>query len=469
MSKILKNTTASEILISDIGLTITASGQLSIAAQDFDLLSASDDIVTLIGNGSVIINNGSEDLTKSDAIRLVQGGFTNKIKLEDDLVDSNRIKVDVVGTLSDGKLKISENDSTTGFLDSKIIVGSNKISKSINNAGNDEELQLDIVSANINTADLNNNANFINSAGAPVQASDIANFETSSQLNTRDASNRNRSNHTGTQLSSTISDFNTAVQNSETTTSLSFNPTSNILSYTDENGQIENIDLTQFEDDTNLSRIVNGVLDDQTGIATFTRDDSTTFTVDLSSLLGGGTIGTHETTINNHDDVDVTTTTPNTGDLLSYDGTNWTPKRKQYKKHARQTSGQINQTTTLESFLTLSDTIPETGLYKVSWSYSWSLNSTGKDFIAQVQINNSDTIHQHQQEVKDSAGTGITLPNTSGGNTNSSTNQRYTNSGFDVVTISAGALTIDLDWRCEVANIEPAMYKATLTIEEWEE
>jgi hypothetical protein len=48
-------------------------------------------------------------------------------------------------------------------------------------------------------------------ADSAVQPADIANFETTTQLNARDTANRNRDNHTGTQLASTISDFQTAV------------------------------------------------------------------------------------------------------------------------------------------------------------------------------------------------------------------------------------------------------------------
>lgn len=43
-----------------------------------------------------------------------------------------------------------------------------------------------------------------------LDSSDIANFETTTQLNARDTANRNRANHTGTQTASTISDFSTA-------------------------------------------------------------------------------------------------------------------------------------------------------------------------------------------------------------------------------------------------------------------
>lgn len=44
-----------------------------------------------------------------------------------------------------------------------------------------------------------------------LEADDIVNFETTTQLNARDTANRNRANHTWTQLASTISDFQSTV------------------------------------------------------------------------------------------------------------------------------------------------------------------------------------------------------------------------------------------------------------------
>lgn len=46
-----------------------------------------------------------------------------------------------------------------------------------------------------------------------LTSADISDFETTSELNVRDTDNRKRANHTGTQLASTISDFNNAVEN----------------------------------------------------------------------------------------------------------------------------------------------------------------------------------------------------------------------------------------------------------------
>ena len=70
---------------------------------------------------------------------------------------------------------------------------------------------------------------------------------------------------------------------SETTTTLAIN--ANILKYTDETGAETDIDLSLYLDDTNLARLTSGTLDGPSGIATFTRDDSTTFTVDFSDLI----------------------------------------------------------------------------------------------------------------------------------------------------------------------------------------
>ncbi len=92
-----------------------------------------------------------------------------------------------------------------------------------------------------------------------------------------------RANHTGTQLSSTISDFLSAVQASETTTTLAL--VGNSLNFTDEDGATTNIDLSLYLDDTNLARLVSGTLNPVTGVVTFTRDDSSTFTIDMSALL----------------------------------------------------------------------------------------------------------------------------------------------------------------------------------------
>ncbi len=78
----------------------------------------------------------------------------------------------------------------------------------------------------------------------------------------------------------------------ETLTSLSVN--GNVLTYIDEQGTNTDIDLSLYLDDTNLARLTSGTLDAASGIATFTRDDASTFTLDLSSLLDTDTNTTYD-------------------------------------------------------------------------------------------------------------------------------------------------------------------------------
>lgn len=70
---------------------------------------------------------------------------------------------------------------------------------------------------------------------------------------------------------------------SETLTKLSIS--GNVLTYQDEAGVKNTLDLRLYLDDTNLARLTSGTLNGSTGVATFTRDDSSTFTVDFSAFL----------------------------------------------------------------------------------------------------------------------------------------------------------------------------------------
>lgn len=56
-------------------------------------------------------------------------------------------------------------------------------------------------------------------AQSALQSGDIANFETTTQLNSRDTANRNRANHSGTQSISTIDGLQTALNNKQDTLS----------------------------------------------------------------------------------------------------------------------------------------------------------------------------------------------------------------------------------------------------------
>lgn len=100
MAKILKNTTASPILVTDTGVTLAANSSYTIVAADYPLWASSSDIVTYIGNANVVVNDGSYDLSKADGISLLQGNFKQNDFISD-LKSNNRLKVDVSGLSSD--------------------------------------------------------------------------------------------------------------------------------------------------------------------------------------------------------------------------------------------------------------------------------------------------------------------------------------------------------------------------------
>lgn len=80
MSKILKNTTGSDISIADTGITIAASpATYTISPTDYLLWAASDNIITEIGSGTIIVNDGSVDLGISDGTDLIKGLFPSNI------------------------------------------------------------------------------------------------------------------------------------------------------------------------------------------------------------------------------------------------------------------------------------------------------------------------------------------------------------------------------------------------------
>jgi len=77
MRIILKNTTLSPIAIKETGITIPASSQYEINQQETGLwiVAAYVDtiLITAIGNGSVVINDGTQDLTAAEGLVAIRG------------------------------------------------------------------------------------------------------------------------------------------------------------------------------------------------------------------------------------------------------------------------------------------------------------------------------------------------------------------------------------------------------------
>jgi len=240
-----------------------------------------------------------------------------------------------------------------------------------------------------NTSDLDKPISTATQAALDLKydASNPNGYETPAQLDARDTANRDRSNHTGTQLASTISNFATTVLNT-------------ILS------GLVIVDAVVSASDTVLSAI--GKLQGQ--INNFTAN-------------------------------------------LFYTDTAIFP-------------GLVNNTDSLEEYATFSPSVPVAGDYRIDWTYNWSLNAGANDFIAQIRVNGV-VIWDHIQEPKDAGGSGINLPNTGGGTTNTGTNQRHVICAHEVIALTAGSNDIEIYFRGSVNNDAAAIYRARMSIQKW--
>lgn len=509
MSKILKNTTNSDIEL-EIGISLPQNSSTIISVLDYIELAESGDVEGLITSGDIVVNDGVLDLNITDGINyILYPDDAERIRVESSSFTSTNVKdaleevVNLTGNdfglfpiwaeenagLGNNSREYSFGNGATGNIGIPIPLNASlfAISYQAENAGTNTEIAVDINAVTVATTGPQSSNSGINilpsvvavSAGDTVgfrtvtgggasdvrvcawlripltsligvelndltdvnltsetsgqvlyyngtewvnqtlnkndvglgnvdntsdinkpisndtqtalnlkyDASNPNGYETPVQLDARDAANRDRANHTGTQLASTISDFAATVR-------------STVL--------------------TGLS-IINAVV-------------STSDTI-LSA------IGKLQGQINNI-----------LANLFYTDQQSFT--------------GLINDTNTLEEYNTFTANVPVTGLYKVEWDYTWSLNDTAQDFISELRVGTS-VIYNHIQEPKDSAGTGITLPNTDGGTDNSGTSQRYGYHRSKVLLLNAGNNDISVYFRGSANNDKATIYEAEFSIKKW--
>lgn len=81
MSKILKNNSGSTVSVADTGVSILNAGQYTIPPQDYLLWAGSGNVITYIGAGTLVVNDGSADLSISAGVDLIKGIFPTSIKI----------------------------------------------------------------------------------------------------------------------------------------------------------------------------------------------------------------------------------------------------------------------------------------------------------------------------------------------------------------------------------------------------
>lgn len=88
-----------------------------------------------------------------------------------------------------------------------------------------------------------------------------------------------------------------------------------------------------------------------------------------------------------------------------------------------------NSTSWIQKTTYTSPVIPD-GFYRIGYTFEWRRDSTGNDFLARIQINNTTDIMNMNEESKDP-------------------HSWHLCGGFQIVALSAGSYTIDLDFSGE--------------------
>lgn len=156
------------------------------------------------------------------------------------------------------------------------------------------------------------------------------------------------------------------------------------------------------------------------------------------------------TDASNLDDIgNVSASSPSTDDVLKWNGSAWVPGTSGggYVDHAESEGESSRTSSTYIAKLTMTTPSLDSGkTYKVGWSFEQKINSTSYDMKARVQVNNSDTLMEHNIEPQDAT-------------------SYISFGGFAYITGVSGAATVDLDFARETSGTT-YMRKARLDI--WE-
>ena len=136
----------------------------------------------------------------------------------------------------------------------------------------------------------------------------------------------------------------------------------------------------------------------------------------------------------------------------------------EFRPFATRNDPLLHQPTTLQPYLTLNATIPEAGVYRLNMTHRFSINSTTVNFESHIEFGGNFFIITHV-EMQDAAGAGILVNNTTGGMTNTGTDNFKTLSGFTHFTLPAGPASFVLEFRGQTANQEATIYEADMFLE----
>jgi hypothetical protein len=112
MIKLLKNTTASIVFITDVGVSIPASGNYQLTTQEYMLWASSLDYQPLVTAGTLIVNNGTIDLAPADGIRYIE--YADRAKIQGSGVDITQVATTLNFT---GAVTVTDNGNGKATVD----------------------------------------------------------------------------------------------------------------------------------------------------------------------------------------------------------------------------------------------------------------------------------------------------------------------------------------------------------------
>jgi hypothetical protein len=127
--KLLKNTTISDIAIMDCGVTIPADSSYLIPPQDYLLFAASSNIVTQVGIGDVVVNDGSYDLSISDGIDFIKGLFPSKVEIVPSTLQTSYLYYEVSSVASGVQTTIATFTAVAKCLLEKALYSTDNVSR----------------------------------------------------------------------------------------------------------------------------------------------------------------------------------------------------------------------------------------------------------------------------------------------------------------------------------------------------
>ena len=80
MAEIVKNVSGADIFVADLGICFCANSSFVVPTLDYGLFASSQSFVELIDSGDIVINDGENDLSSSDAKEFIVGDKARGIR-----------------------------------------------------------------------------------------------------------------------------------------------------------------------------------------------------------------------------------------------------------------------------------------------------------------------------------------------------------------------------------------------------